>query len=244
VTVPGLRKVDITRLRTGVDLQLRRMRQALGSGMKRIGWKVGINVPEIQARMGLPHAAVGWLHGDHLLRSGETFRRPSGARLHVEPELALRIGRRVDAPCSAENARACIAAIHPALELVDYARPTTSLDEILAHGMFHAATVLGAELPVDRLDAPIAVASLQIGDQVQTQSRDDLVPTDPGETVAFVAEFLAAFGETLDAGDLILCGSYLSQACPIGAGEIALARIGPAGEVWVRIADSAAQALE
>lgn len=220
----------------GMKLQLEGLRAALGRGMPRRGWKIGFNVPEIRSRLKLPHPGVGWLRGDRLLESGATHAAPAGSRLAIEPELALRLGRCVEAPCGAQVAAAAIALIHPALELVDYAKPVASLAEMLGHCMFHEAAVLGAPVAPERMrelgaDSP----RIRVGDRRAARTRSDLVPAEPGEAVRFVAEYLAEFGERLEAGDLILCGSYLAEAPPIAPGEQAVAEFGALGAVTVRI---------
>jgi 2-keto-4-pentenoate hydratase len=63
------------------------------------------------------------------------------------------------------------------------------------------------------------------------------VPGDLGELIAFAADFLAAFGEGLLEGDLLLSGAYLSRALALAPGARAVAEFGPAGVVSVQIGD-------
>jgi 2-keto-4-pentenoate hydratase len=66
--------------------------------------------------------------------------------------------------------------------------------------------------------------------------RDDLVPADLGQLVAFASSFLFAFGQSLESGDLLLSGSYTAKALSISPGDEALAEFGPLGTVSVRVA--------
>lgn len=223
------------RFAPGMARQLLRLREALRGGMPRCGWKVGINVPEMRRRLGLPHPAVGWLDGRRVLATGSELRPESQARLHAEPELAIRIARAVPPEGSAETARASIGAVHPALELVDYARPGSSLDEVLEHCMFHEATVLGPAGPLEATrELGREKPTLRVGGGSAHPPRSDLVPSDPGTLVAFVASYLGVFDQSLEAGDLVLSGSYTAQAAPLGPGEEAIADFGPLGTVSVR----------
>jgi 2-keto-4-pentenoate hydratase len=127
--------------------------------------------------------------------------------------------------------------VHPALEIVNYAKPSSELDDVVAHCMFHEATVLGppASLEAARLlgaDLPI----LRVGTRAADSPRADLVPSDLGEIVAFAAEYLSAFGLSFEPGDLLLSGSYTAKAAPIAAGEEAVAEFGRLGAVSARIA--------
>lgn len=217
--------------------QLARLREALAGGMPRRGWKIGINVPEVLRRLHLPHPGVGWIDGRRVFGAGAELALRPGSRLHVEPEVAIRVARAVPAGCPPESARKCIDAAHPALEIVDYARPGAGLDDVVAHCMFHDATVLG---PPGRLedarglgyDRPV----LRVGDRRSDAPRPDLVPPDPGRLVAFVADYLAAFDQSLEAGDLVLSGSYTAAALPLVAGEEVTAEFGPLGAVSASVA--------
>jgi 2-keto-4-pentenoate hydratase len=60
---------------------------------------------------------------------------------------------------------------------------------------------------------------------------------DLGKLVAFAADFLAAFGQSLAEGDLLLSGAYLARAPGISAGDSAVAEFGKLGAVSVRLAD-------
>lgn len=216
----------------GMQLQLEGLAQAQARGVRRRGWKLGVNVPEIRARLGIPHPGVGWLDGERLMASGESLQAPSRCDLRVEPEIAIRIGAPVPVGASDEEARGCIAALHPALEIVDYAKPTSGLDDLLAHSMFHHAAIvgtasslafareLGSEWP------KLAVNAQRVG-----TLREDLVPEDLGTLVAFVASYLEAFGETLAVDDLILSGSYMPEAVPIVPGDRVVADFGSLGRV-------------
>ena len=53
----------------GMARQLAAYHEALAAGMPRLGWKIGINDPAAQQRMGIAATLVGWLDGRrwHLL---------------------------------------------------------------------------------------------------------------------------------------------------------------------------------
>jgi 2-keto-4-pentenoate hydratase len=223
----------------GMERQLRALEGALAQGMPRRGWKVGINVPEVRERLGLPHAAVGWLEGRRVLASGARLEAPAGSRLHAEPELALRIGTSLHGLASVDACRSAIAAVHPALEIVDYALPTGGLADLIAHSMFHHASVLGAP---GSLGAESGLGTLwptlSVGGRRVEGARPDLVPDDLGQVVRHAAAYLAAFGRSLEAGDLLLSGAYLAAAVPVSLGAEVVAHFGALGSVAVRITGS------
>ena len=229
--------IDRESFASGMSEQRARLSAALRDGMPRAGWKVGINVPEVQSSLGLRHPGIGWIDGRRVLASGAVLEAPPGARLHLEPELAIRLGRGVAAGDSPAAARAAILAIHPALEVVDYAKPADGLDAIVSHSMFHAGAVLGAPGAIaETIDLGGRWPELEVAGVSGGFPRRDLVPADLGELIAFVASYLAAFDERLEAGDIVLSGSFLDRAMRIRAGEEATARFGTLGEVRVRVA--------
>jgi len=82
-------------LTRGLTAQRLAFQRALASGMPRAGWKIGLNVPDVQARFGLDGPLVGWLDGHRVIASGAEYAAREGCRPHVEAELALRLGAAV-----------------------------------------------------------------------------------------------------------------------------------------------------
>jgi 2-keto-4-pentenoate hydratase len=215
----------------GLAEQIALLRSRLDAGMPRLGWKVGINVPEVQRKVGLAHALVGWLDGDRLFQSGAAVPLPRGGKIHVEPELCLRIAKSVSSTTDREAARGAVDAIAPALELVDYARPASSLADVVRGCMFHYATVLGAWQP-PRDDLNIASGVFLRVDSLQSDAaRADLVPTQLADLVLLVAKRLAEADQQLLPGDHIISGSFTATAIPLVVGQTADATLGDFGVV-------------
>jgi 2-keto-4-pentenoate hydratase len=230
-------RIEPEQFAQGMQLQLELLAVAQSKGMPRRGWKIGINVPEVLEQLSLPHPGVGWLNGHNILSSGTTFESPPESQLHLEPEVAIQISSRVEQGSTAELARSHISAVHPALEIVNYAKPKAGLTDVVSHSMFHEATVLGDPMPAAvALDLGSTWPRLSIAGQEAPSPRSDLVPSDLGELVAFAADFLAAFGESLNDGDLLLSGAYLARASSISAGDSAVADYGKLGVVSMHVA--------
>ena len=230
-------KIEPEQFIPGMTVQLQQLAAAQATGMPRRGWKIGINVPEILKQLSLPHPGIGWLNGLQVYSSNAVFKAPPESQLHVEPEVALLISGPVAAGSSATAARARIAAVHPALEIVNYSKPKSGLDDVVAHSMFHEATILGDPVTLEEAqELGSTWPRLKIAAGESLLPRSDLVPTDLGELVAFAADFLAAFGQSLDEGDLLLSGAFIAQAPRISAGDTAVAEFGLMGSASVQIA--------
>jgi 2-keto-4-pentenoate hydratase len=214
--------------------QLQLLDARLAAGMPRLGWKVGINVPEVQRKLGLQHALVGWLDGSRCYASGASVPVHPSAKLHAEVELCVRVARGVDAHADASAALAAVDAIAPALELVDYALPASDLAGVIRSSMFHFGSVLGSW---QRPRADIGIARdvrLRVDDVYAEAARAELVPQQLGELVRFVAQQLAAAGRALQPGDHILSGCFVSKALALRAGQLAEAELGDFGTVSCR----------
>jgi len=211
--------------------QLQRLDARLAAGMPRLGWKVGINVPEVQQQLGLTHALVGWLDGARSYQSGASVPLSAAAKVHAEVELCVRLARTVSATADRAAAFAAVDAVAPALELVDYAIRAQDLAGVIRCSMFHYGTVLGSWHP-PRADIAIAGdVRLRVEDAQAAPARAELVPPHLGELVLFVAQQLSAAGRVLQPGDLILSGCFVTKALPLRPGRTAEAHLGSFGSV-------------
>jgi len=175
--------------------------------MPRAGWKICVNDPRAQARLGLRAPFVGWMNGARVVASGASYATPPGARIACEPEIAIRVGRTGN-PSSLDGARAAIAMLAPALEVVDYTGVPLTLDAIVTSASFHDGVVLGDRRP------PTATPTLTADCPRVTRNGERVGPADPAlvpadlaTVVHHVAACLGRYGEELRAGDWILCGA-------------------------------------
>jgi 2-keto-4-pentenoate hydratase len=227
-------------LAEGMRAQLEAFHHAVASGVPRLGWKVAFNAPAIQARLGLSGPCVGALDGTALRRHPATCAAQPEQRLHVEPEIAIRIGEDVAGDASDGDVEAAIAAIAPALELADFARPRDDLRAMAAHAFFHVGTVLGAELPAARLaEMGAEHPRLEVGGRPAVGPDPALALGDLTGVVRHVARTLHDHGEQLRRGDIIMSGALVPPQ-PLSAGEVAVADFGVLGRVQVTCAAAGA----
>src|SRR5882672_9419196 len=141
---PGELKGKLT-LREGYEAQLGILARHLAAGDAHVGWKVGLTSKATQNAFGRHEPAFGYL-----LQSGA---RPSGAAFPTSPtlpcgfenELCLTIGRTLQGPgVTLEQARAAIASVAPALEIVEMRGDLKGDFELaLADNLFQKAFVTG-----------------------------------------------------------------------------------------------------
>ena len=217
------------RVAAALRLQLEDWRQALARGAERVGWKIGLNIPEVQERLGLEEPVIGHLTSATRLEPGGVYRATGAVALRAEPEAAVEMGRDVEPDAEADAAREAIAGLAPALELVDVGRPPDGPDGIVAANVFHRAFALGPSQPpiADGMEATVLVDG---------QARASApVPDDFADVVLVVARHLGAAGERLRKGDRIIAGS-LTEQLEVGPGDHVAVEMGRLGRLELRVA--------
>ncbi|MEP7216223.1 MAG: hypothetical protein ABI782_08205 [Anaerolineaceae bacterium] len=208
----------------GMRAQIAHFRAHLKAGMPRVGWKAGAG------------GLVAPLNGHRKLASGGTHRIGAGVRQMAEAETAIRVGSGVVGVPTLDVARKSIAAVSPAIELIDFNKPRQPLDQLLEHNILRDASVFGAEIPYAGMPsiADRSPRAFKNGEFVQGVV-PGRVPDDLAEVVVMIATTLAPFGESVLAGDWIICGSYI-EPFEIVRGDLVEVDAGWLGRVSVTLA--------
>ena len=202
---------DDPRIARGMDKQLGERRARIAAGEKPLGWKVGLGAKPVMERLGIKMPLVGYMMQKSLAPNGATVSVAGWTQPVAEPEIAVHMG--ADLPGSADRAAtiAAIGALGPAIELADLNPPPADVEVTLAGNIFHRHVILGA---ADRARAGAkldGLAGLVFRRGAQVARQEDL-QANIGNIVAIVAHVagtLAAHGETLRAGDVIITGSIV-----------------------------------
>ena len=208
---PGLSLADAYRIQDQVTA-LR-----LAAGERRAGWKLGYTSAVMRAQMGIEAPNFGPLTDAMLLGSPAVL--PAGAlQPRIEPEIGLRLGRRLTAPCSVSDVLAACDAALACLEVVDsvWTGYRFTLEDNTADGSSAAWVVVGPPLPLDGLASlPVALA---VDGQVVERGAGAAASGHPAAGVVWLAEQLAARGQALEPGDLVITGG-LTSARPLEPGH-------------------------
>ncbi len=220
-------------IETGMRVQLQEWHRRLQQGEKRLGWKVGLNDPEVQRAMGINAPLVGFMTSRTLIEAGGVYRIGAGVQAMVEVEVCAEIAVDVAPGTSPEQASAAIATLAPALEIVDFARPKGSVDTILGHDIFHEAVVIGAPVSPALRFAPERLEPQLIQNGAAARSVEPAyLPASYGHMIAVVAARLGDAGERLRRGDRVICGSFV-KPLPVSAGDQVKADFGLMGSIGV-----------
>ena len=233
---------DDPRVRRGLEKQLAWRRERLAAGEKSIGWKMAYGAPAIMQRLGISAPLAGFLTDRARLESGATVSLRGWTKPVAEPELAVYLGKDLPAGADRDAAVASIAAVRPAIELVDIERPAEpeTLELTLAGNISQRHVVLG---PLDGKLAGADLANLKArvfrSDTEIAKTPDVTANTgDPVELLRHLANLLAAFGERLRASEFVITGSVVPPIFLEQPYEAIRFDLDPVGSVSVRFSVS------
>jgi len=200
------------RVARGMRAQLELRRRAIAAGARPIGWKVGFGAPAALAKFALSAPLLGFMLDRNVVASGAAVSLAGWVKPAAEPEIAVDMGADLPGGGSRTAAAEAIAAIGPAIELADVAFAPEDVEAILSGNIFHRHVLFGshdrrrAGGRVDGLHARVWRNGAPHADTREVeQNTGKLV-----DIVRHVADVLAACGEQLRAGDVIIAGSVIA----------------------------------
>ena len=202
---------DDPRIARGMEKQLSVRNARMAAGEKPLGWKVGLGAPPAMERLQIKAPLVGFMMQRSLLPNGSTVSFAGWTKPVAEPEVAVHMGQ--DLPGGADRAAtvAAIAALGPAIELADLNPPPDDVEVTLAGNIFHRYVILGPPDPT-RARAKLDGLVGHVFRRGALAAKQDNVEALIGEMIGIVqhvAGTLAAHGERLRAGDVIITGSIV-----------------------------------
>jgi 2-keto-4-pentenoate hydratase len=221
---------DDPRVRRGMDLQLELRAQILDGGARPIGWKLGLGTPAAMEQHGTTAPLVGFLTDRGLRDSGSELPIGGWTKPTAEPEIAVHLKADVPADGGRAAVAGAIGGIGPAFEIVDI--DGGEVDQILAGDIFHRYVVLGPPTPYTDVALADLRATLRHDEDEQRIDDPLALVGDPVDAVAHLAAHLAAFGETVRAGEVLITGSIV-PALAVAPGDGLRYRLDPLGELAV-----------
>lgn len=222
---------------TGYAAQALTVAAKCRDGQRVVGLKLGMTSAVKRAALGIAEPVYGRLTSGMLLPTGAALPVAELIGPRAEPELAFRLGADVPAGSTADAVLAAIAEVLPAIEVVDtrYATSFRLVDSV-ADNAGAARVVLGATgRALDRLpELPVLGCLFSFPGGADTAAGGAAMG-DPAVAVAWLADALAARGERLEAGTLVLSGG-LTAAVPLHRGDHVSAEFDGLGRVEVRCA--------
>jgi 2-oxo-3-hexenedioate decarboxylase len=220
---------------TGYKIQALFVDHRLQAGEHLIGAKLGLTSRVKRQALGIHEPVFGRLTSGMLLAPDEPVPLDQLIGPRAEPEIAFITGRRLEGPVTTTGVLAATEAIVPAIEVMDSRYSDRfRLPDSVADNAGAARLVLGA-----RPRTPSEVGDLRLVGCV-FRSRGEVVDTaaggavmgDPAAAVAWLVNTLAARGEHLPEGSLVLSGG-LTRSVALRPGGHVVAEFDALGSVGI-----------
>jgi 2-oxo-3-hexenedioate decarboxylase len=197
------------------------------------GWKLGVTSRAKQAQVGVDEPVRGFLTMAMALGPGEPLATGELIQPRAEPEIAFVLGqdltgRRV----AAADVLAATAGVAPAIEVLDsrYRDYRFTLPDVVADNTSAGRFLVGEPVPPAELDLRLVGVVLERNGEVLATAAGAASMGHPAAAVAWLVRSLAADGEGLQAGQVVLSGG-LTAAVPVTAGDRVAVRVDRLGSV-------------
>ena len=218
-SVEQISKTTALDLKGAYEVQALSLKNRYQRGEKLAGYKLGFTSRAKMEQMGVHDLIWGRLTDKMQIENGGTLLRENYIHPRVEPEIAFRIGKRIDTALRLNEVVGYIDAVAGALEIIDsrYENFKFSLEDVIADNCSSTAYVIG---DWQAADTPVQDVQLHMninGEQSQTGNSNAILGN-PLESLVEISRILAEYGEAIEPGAVVLAGAATS-AVYIHAGD-------------------------
>jgi 2-keto-4-pentenoate hydratase len=204
------------------------------AGRRIVGRKVGLTAKAVQAQLGVDQPDFGVLFEDMEIADGGVLLSSKSLQPKAEAEVAIILASGLpNADTTPEQVAAAVGEVVAAIEIVDsrIADWKITFADTVADNGSSAFYVLGeSRKPLDGLDLWTCGMALEVNGEVVSLGAGVACLGHPLNAAAWLARTLAARGEPLRAGDVVLTGA-LGPMVAINPGDAVKATIGGLGSV-------------
>ena len=215
----------------------------LAEGRTIKGHKIGLTSRAMQQSSQISEPDYGTLLDDMFFPEGSDLPMSRFIVPRVEVELAFILGKPLSGPnCSIFDVLSATDYVVPALEIIDQRCPQVDPEtkrmrkvfDTISDNAANAAIVLGGR-PVNPMDVDLrwVGALLYKNGVIEESGLGAAVLNHPANGVAWLANKLAPHGVVLEAGQVILGGSF-TRPVPALSGDTFQADYGPLGQIAIR----------
>jgi 2-keto-4-pentenoate hydratase len=216
------------------EIQLVNIRRRTDQGAVVRGHKVGLSSRAMQRMMNVSEPDYGHLLSDMFVAENTAIPTATMCAPRAEVEIAFVLREGLPAPgCTVADVLRCTAFVCPALEIIDSRIRDWNLTlvDTIADNASSGLVVLGGRAtPVDGLDLRTIGAALRVNGALVATGATGAVLGNPVTAVAWLANKVAQFGVSLEAGNVILPGSC-TKAYDVAAGQTVRADFDQLGAV-------------
>ena len=207
------------------------------AGARLVGHKICLTSKVMQVATGISEPDYGVIHDDMVYESGSVIEFDRFSNVRIEVELAFVLAKPLTGPnTTLFDVLDATAYVVPALEVLNShleLEGRTIVDTISDNAAMGAMVIGGRPMKVDDIDLPWASAMLYRNETIEESGVAGAVLGNPAMGVAWLANKLAQHGQTLEAGEIILAGSF-TRAMWVEKGDTVHADYGTLGSVTCR----------
>lgn len=201
-------------------------------GRRIVGRKAGLTAKAVQTQLGVDQPDFGALFEDMRIADGGTLDPTRALQPKAEAEIAFVLGADLPDPAATvEQVAAAVASVHAAIEIVDSRIADWKIsfaDTVADNGSSAFFVLADAGFPLAGLDLEGAAMEMLVGGAVVSTGVGAAALGNPLNAAAWLAQTLAARGEPLKAGDILLAGA-LGPMVALSPGDQVEARIAGIG---------------
>lgn len=209
------------------------------SGRRLVGRKIGLTSKVMQVATGITEPDYGVILDDMVHESGSVIEFDRFSNVRIEVELAFVLAKPLRGPgTTIFDVLDATAYVVPALEVLNShieLQGRTIVDTISDNAAMGAMVVGGTPVRVDAVDLRWVSALLYRNETIEESGVAGAVLGHPAMGVAWLADKLAQHGQSLEAGEIILAGSF-TRPMWVERGDTVHAEYGPLGAITCRFA--------
>jgi 2-oxo-hept-3-ene-1,7-dioate hydratase len=211
--------------------------RGLDAGRRLVGRKIGLTSKVMQAATGISEPDYGVIFADMVYENGSVIPFDAFSNVRIEVELAFVLGARLDGPdCTLFDVLRATEYVVPALEILNshvQMQGRTIVDTISDNAAMGGMVLGGRPVGVDAVDLRWVSALLYRNETIEDSGVAAAVLNHPASGVTWLANKLAQHGDRLEAGEIILAGSF-TRPMWVRRGDTVHADYGPLGAVTCR----------
>ncbi|MFH8250609.1 fumarylacetoacetate hydrolase family protein [Microbacterium sp. B2969] len=211
--------------------------QNLAAGRKLVGRKIGLTSKAMQQATGITEPDYGVMFDDTVYCSGADIPVAHFSNVRIEVELAFVLKTPLAGPdCTVEDALAAIDYAVPALEVLNShieLEGRTIVDTISDNAAYGAMVLGTVHKRPDEIDLRWVPALLYKNGQIEETGVAAGVLDHPATGVAWLANKFHQHGARLEAGEIILAGSF-TRPMWVAQGDTVRCDYGPMGVIECR----------
>ena len=180
-------------------------------GHRVVGRKIGLTSKVMQVATGITEPDYGVIFDDQVFPSGSTLEHGRYANVRVEVELAFVLARPLGAGATEDDVLAATEWVVPALEVLDShirMEGRTIVDTISDNAALGAMVLGDARVRPADVDLRWVGALLSRNGEIEDSGVSGAVLGHPARGVAWLAGKVGAHGDRLEAGEIVLAGSF------------------------------------